>query len=103
MLKEPLDSAAKQRNSASLFFALSEYSRLVLLECLIDGPLTVGALVKLSGLRQANCSKQLGLLGQAGLVQHQRTGKNVYYRLRAPKRLSALLKANSRLLARIHP
>jgi DNA-binding transcriptional ArsR family regulator len=84
-------SAVKQKMSAPqlaavarLFSALSEFSRLVLVQALRDGPLTVSKLVEASGMKQANVSKQLGMLYQHRLVKPQRDGICVRYEVLDP-------------------
>jgi ArsR family transcriptional regulator len=64
--------------------ALSEPGRLVLLQALRDGPLTVSDLVEASGMKQANVSKHLGLLHQHWLVQRRREGICVRYEVLDP-------------------
>ena len=84
-------SAVKQKMSAPqlaavarLFSVLSGPSRLVLVQALRDGPLTVSELVEASGMKQANVSKHLGLLHQHGLVKRQREGICVRYKILDP-------------------
>jgi DNA-binding transcriptional ArsR family regulator len=77
-------SVAQLTAVARLFSALSEPSRLVLLEALRDGPLTVSELVKASGMKQANVSKHLGVLYQHRLVSRQREGICIRYEVSDP-------------------
>lgn len=69
---------------AQLFDVLSEPTRLQILRVLQDGPATVGELMKVVGLRQANTSKQLGILHQAGLLSREKDGNMVRYSIRMP-------------------
>jgi DNA-binding transcriptional ArsR family regulator len=69
---------------ARLFFALLEPSRLVLVQALRDGPLTVSELVEASGMKQANVSKHLGVLHHHRLVKRQREGICVRYEVFDP-------------------
>ena len=64
---------------ARLFRVLSEPTRLALLQVLKSGPATVTDLIARTGLKQANASKQLGLLHDAGLVARIRRGSQVVY------------------------
>ena len=57
---------------AELFAVLSERSRLRILQVLQGGPANVGELVEKSGLKQANVSRQLGLLLSAGIIARGR-------------------------------
>ena len=56
------------------FKALSEPVRLRLLNLLMQGDSTVGQLVEASGTGQANVSKHLGILRDAGMVAMRRDG-----------------------------
>ncbi len=61
--------------------ALSNPSRLELLEFLAQGERNVEALAKIANLRVANTSQHLQQLRRAGLVTTRKDGQNVYYRL----------------------
>jgi DNA-binding transcriptional ArsR family regulator len=77
--------SAAQHAAVSEFFAvLSEPSRLVLLQALHRGPLTVNELVAASGLKQANVSKQLAQLFDARLVVRERDGTSIRYAISDP-------------------
>ena len=66
---------------ARLFRILAEPTRLRLLQELRAGERTVGELVRRLDLKQANASKQLGELHDAGLVARERDGNEVRYRI----------------------
>ena len=78
-----LDTAQLQA-VAELFAVLSEGSRLRILQLLQRGPLTVGALVEQSGLKQANMSKQLGILLSAGIIGRRQDGNRAIYSIELP-------------------
>jgi DNA-binding transcriptional ArsR family regulator len=59
---------------ASRFRALSEPMRLRLLNVLMQGERTVGQLVEASGSGQANVSKHLAVLRDAGMVGMRKEG-----------------------------
>ena len=59
---------------ATRFRALSEPVRLRLLNTLMAGECTVGDLVKAAGTGQANVSKHLAVLREAGMVATRREG-----------------------------
>ncbi|MCW5979727.1 MAG: ArsR family transcriptional regulator [Bryobacteraceae bacterium] len=61
--------------------AISNPSRLELLDLLCQGPRTVEVLAKEAGLGLANTSQHLKALREARLVQSERTGLYVTYRL----------------------
>ena len=73
---------------ARLFSVLSESSRLVLLQALHAGPLTVNELVEASGMKQANVSKQLAILHDHHLVRRERDGTFIRYEIADPMGLS---------------
>ncbi len=69
---------------ADFFKLLSEISRLQILSTLQPGPMTVNELVEATGLGQANLSKHLKLLTQAGILSRQPSGVSVYYKIVDP-------------------
>ena len=69
---------------ARLFSVLSESSRLVLLQGLHAGPLTVNELVEATGMKQANVSKQLAILHDHHLVKRERDGTFIRYEIADP-------------------
>lgn len=74
-------SAAQLNVVSRLFAVLSEPSRLMLLQSLYDGPLTVNELVAISGMKQANVSKQLAILHDHRLVKRERDGTFIRYEI----------------------
>lgn len=66
---------------AERFKILSEPMRLKLLYALMDGEKTVSELVEETGGLQANVSKHLGMLLDAGVVGRRKQGLNAYYRI----------------------
>lgn len=64
---------------AEYFKVLSELSRLQVLCVLKSGPLNVSEIMTATGLGQANVSKHLKVLHQAGIIQRQPQGVSVYY------------------------
>ncbi|MDR3734761.1 MAG: metalloregulator ArsR/SmtB family transcription factor [Acidobacteriaceae bacterium] len=69
---------------AQLFGVLSEGSRLTILQLLQGGPLSVGELVEQSGLKQANVSKQLASLLNAGVIARRQEGNRAIYSIAMP-------------------
>src|SRR5262245_52808801 len=64
---------------AARFRMLAEPMRLRLLNELRDGEKTVTALVEATGAGQANVSKHLSLLADAGMVGRRKEGLSAYY------------------------
>ncbi|MDE2370914.1 MAG: helix-turn-helix transcriptional regulator [Burkholderiales bacterium] len=69
---------------AAYFQALSEPTRLQLLNFLRQGERSVGELAQLCGYSSANISRHLALLMQHGLVQREGRGNSVFYRIADP-------------------
>lgn len=69
---------------ARFFRVLAEPTRLAILQELRRDPRTVGDLVESLGAKQANVSKQLGILFDAGLLDRERSGNCVVYSIREP-------------------
>ena len=69
---------------ADLFATLSEPSRLRILQALETGPASVAEIMQATGMKQANASKQLGILHQAGVLARAKDGNLVRYSIRLP-------------------
>ena len=74
-------SAAQLGEVARLFAVLSEPSRLVLLQALQGGPLSVSQLVEACAMKQANVSKHLAILHDHHLVKRKREGISIRYEI----------------------
>jgi len=66
---------------AERFRALSEPTRIKLLDRLREGEATVLELTELIGMTQQNVSKQLGVLQRTGVVARRKQGNFAYYRI----------------------
>ena len=69
---------------AARFKLLAEPMRLRLLQALHEGELNVTQLVTASGATQANVSKHLGLLCDAGILSRRKDGMHVFYAIADP-------------------
>ncbi len=76
--KQPLSRPALEIIAAR-FRALSDASRLQILQLLFDNERSVQEICELSSMSQANVSKHLSVLAEQGLVQKRRQGLFVYY------------------------
>ena len=85
---------------AKLFRGFSDMSRLLILEALRDGPLTVSALVEKTGLSQSNVSNHLRCLADCDLVVSTPQGRYTLYQL-SDTRVAALLELADELLAEV--
>ncbi len=66
---------------ATYFQALSEPTRLHILNILREGERNVGDLAQLCGSTAANVSRHLGLLTKHGMVVRDSRGTSAYYRI----------------------
>ncbi len=78
--KRRLSGAALEK-VAERFKILSEPMRLRLLYALMDGEKTVSELVGETGSVQANVSKHLSVLLDAGILSRRKQGTSAYYRI----------------------
>ena len=69
---------------ANFFKMLSEPSRLQIVCTLKSEPCSVSEIIQQTGLGQANVSKHLKLLSQAGIVSRQTSGVSAYYKIATP-------------------
>jgi DNA-binding transcriptional ArsR family regulator len=69
---------------ANVIKALAHPSRVLIAEALIDGERCVCELTELVGADISTVSKHLSVMKNAGLVEIEKRGLNVYYRLRCP-------------------
>ena len=69
------------RPLTGFFRALGDETRLRIVALLSHGPLCVCHVETALGLSQPNASRQLGVLRSAGIVEAERKGSWVYYRL----------------------
>lgn len=74
-------SAEALQQVAAYFQALSEPTRLQILNLLRGGERNVGELAQLCGYTSANVSRHLTLLTQQGLVKRESRGTSAYYRI----------------------
>ena len=72
------------RRLVPYFRALADASRLRLLALLNAGPLCVEDLAAALAVPQPKVSRHLAYLRRAGLVESQRQGRRIYYRILAP-------------------
>lgn len=83
---------------AVFLHGLADPSRLALVEQLADGSRRVSDLVDATGLTQSNVSRHLSCLWDCGLVERERHGREIHYRL--VDGLDAVLSAADSVLER---
>jgi len=69
---------------AEKFRLLGDTTRLAILRALMEGEKSVGQVVEETGRGQANVSKHLKLLADAGLVARRKEGLQVFYQVDDP-------------------
>ena len=69
---------------ARYFSVLGEPTRLRILHTLCRDEKCVNEIIKVTGLAQANASRHLGLMYQAGMLARRREGTQVFYRVADP-------------------
>jgi ArsR family transcriptional regulator, arsenate/arsenite/antimonite-responsive transcriptional repressor len=83
-MDEVLSSASSLEDVRPLtraFRALGDETRVRIVALLVHGELCVCHLEAALGISQPNCSRQLGILKAAGIVDSRRDGTWVYYRI----------------------
>ena len=75
---------------ARLCKAIADPKRLMIINVLRDGPMTVGELAVDLELSQSNTSQHLAILRERGVVHAEKDGLNVYYSLTSQKVVKAI-------------
>ena len=70
--------------------AIADPKRLLIINELRNGPMTVNEIADALELSQSNTSQHLAILRERSVVQADREGPNVYYSLRSKKVLKAI-------------
>jgi DNA-binding transcriptional ArsR family regulator len=70
--------------AARYFSVLGEPTRLRILHAICQEERCVNEIIKTTGLAQANVSRHLGLMYQAGLLSRRREGTQIFYRVADP-------------------
>lgn len=70
--------------------AIADPKRLLIINELRDGELSVGDLCEALGLSQSNVSQHLAILRERGVVTARRKGTSVFYGLRGTKVIAAV-------------
>ena len=85
------EKAAIYRLHAEFCKTLADANRLLIINELANGEISVNELVRRLELRQSNVSKHLAVMRERGLVVTRREGSTIYYSL-ADKRISEAIK-----------
>jgi DNA-binding transcriptional ArsR family regulator len=79
-----MKEAAHYKRQARLLRALANETRLAIIDRLSRGECQVGELVRLIDRDQSTVSKHLAILREAGVLDDERRGNMVFYRLVTP-------------------
>lgn len=90
------DPERLRRFKADFFKALTHPTRIAILELLREGPMSVGELGAAIGAEGSAVSQQLAILRARGIVEAERAGTTVRYRVPDPE-VYALLDAGRRI------
>jgi len=90
MTKAQYRATDAAEHKAIILKALAHPLRIRMFEALAEGEKTVGELVTITGEKEANTSRHLAVLRNAGLVATRKEGLNVYYSNKMPCLLSML-------------
>jgi ArsR family transcriptional regulator len=86
---------------AEVLKTLSNPRRLEIIHLLADGPREVGRLAEEMGISQPNVSQHLAVMRSAGVVEAEREGREVRYRLADPEIICACETMRGVLLRRL--
>ena len=89
---EPMTSVSQEldRLHASVCKGLADPKRLLIINTLRDGPMSVTEICDTLELAQSNVSQHLAILRDKGLVNSRRDGQFVYYSLTSMKIIEAM-------------
>jgi ArsR family transcriptional regulator len=87
---DPGRQEALRRFKAEVFQALAHPTRIHIVECLRNGPLSVSAILERIGVEPANMSQHLAVLRAKQLVVSRKEGTQVFYTLRDPLLIEVL-------------
>jgi DNA-binding transcriptional ArsR family regulator len=89
LIKEYIDGVARASTTSDVFNAIAEEHRRDILDVLLSGEKSVGAIVNDLAISQPQVSKHLRVLNEVGLVRCRAEGRRRLYRLE-PARLGPL-------------
>lgn len=84
MSQTTLDTLSTPATRAAVIKALAHPSRVLLAESLMQGARCVCELQEIVGADMSTVSKHLSLMREAGVIQSERRGLNIYYSLACP-------------------
>jgi len=100
---KPVDDAVAFEAVARYFSVLGEPTRLRILHVLCSEERCVNDIIKVTSLAQANVSRHLGLMYQAGMLARRREGTQVFYKVSDPVYAELCRTVASQLALRSEP
>ena len=85
-----MDAAEINELHARVCKAIADPKRLLIINELRDGPMSVGDIADALGISQPNASQHLSLLRDRGIVSAQRSGSTIHYALTSQKIVQAV-------------
>jgi len=85
---------------ARYFSVLGEPTRLRILHALCQEELCVNEIIQATGLAQANASRHLGLMYQAGMLSRRREGTQIFYKVADPMYVELCRTVSIQLISR---
>jgi DNA-binding transcriptional ArsR family regulator len=95
------DLNAVFESTARYFSVLGEPTRLRILHVICAEELCVSDIIKATGALQANVSRHLGLMYQAGLLSRRREGTQIFYRVAEPLFLELCRSISAQVASRL--
>lgn len=83
MMKLKIDRLAAYRAHSEIIKSLAHPTRLFLLDELSHGERSVQNLTEMVGVEMPTVSRHLGLLKNAGILEAEKRGAHVFYRIKA--------------------
>lgn len=87
--------------AARYFSVLGEPTRLRILHAVCQDEKCVNDIIKLTNLAQANVSRHLGLMYQAGMLSRRREGTQIFYRVADPMYVELCRSVTTQVLSRM--
>lgn len=85
-----LDAAGINELHARVCKAIADPKRLLIINELRDGPMSVGEIAEALGISQPNASRHLAVLRDRRILTTQRAGSSIYYALTSQKIVQAV-------------
>jgi DNA-binding transcriptional ArsR family regulator len=90
-------------STARYFSVLGEPTRLKILHVICQEEKCVNDIIRATGLLQANVSRHLGLMYQAGLLSRRREGTQIFYQVAEPLFVELCRSISVQVASRLSP